>query len=232
MTNNKRLLLIEDEPSLSKVIKINLQIEGFEVVTTLDGEGALNKLDSEYFDLIILDLMLPKINGLDILQKHRLKNNTVPIIIISAKDTSSDRIKGLKYGADDYLNKPFEIEELLIRIQNLIKRAPDSEVRNTEEIISFGDNIINFSSFKAKHKDVDIELSSKEASILKLLISHEGKVVSRQDILKSVWNYDVFPSTRTVDNFIASLRKYFEVDPKNPQFIQSVRGVGYRFSRD
>jgi two-component system alkaline phosphatase synthesis response regulator PhoP len=176
--------------------------------------------------------MLPKVNGLDILQKHRLKNNTVPIIIISAKDTSTDRIKGLKYGADDYLNKPFEIEELLIRIQNLIKRAPDSEVSNIDEVFIFGENTINFSSFKAKHKDVELELSSKEASILKLLISHEGKVVSRQDILKSVWNYDVFPSTRTVDNFIASLRKYFEVDPKNPQFIQSVRGVGYRFSRE
>jgi len=231
MTNNKRILLIEDETSLSKVIKLNLEIENYEVVTAFDGKEALVKLEGEYFDLVILDLMLPKINGLDILQKHRLKNNTVPIIIISAKDTSSDRIKGLKYGADDYLNKPFEIEELLIRIQNLLKRAPETEVRNIEEIFNFGNNMINFSSFKAKHHDEEFELSAKEASILKLLISHEGKVVSRQDILKSVWNYDVFPSTRTVDNFIASLRKYFEDDPKNPQFIQSVRGVGYRFSK-
>jgi len=230
MTKKKRLLLIEDEISLSKVIKLNLEIEGFEVILAFDGEEALNKLSSEYFDLIILDLMLPKVNGLDILQKHRLKNNTVPIIIISAKDTSSDRIKGLKFGADDYLNKPFEIEELLIRILNLIKRIPESKISNVEEIYTFGHNTINFSSFKAQHKNVTVELSSKEASILKFLISHEGKAVSRQDILKSVWNYDVFPSTRTVDNFIASLRKYFEEDPKKPQFIQSIRGVGYRFS--
>lgn len=230
MTNAKRILLIEDELSLSKVIKLNLEIEDYEVVTAFDGLEAMSKLKGQYFDLIILDLMLPKVNGLDILQKHRLKNNTVPIIIISAKDTSSDRIKGLKFGADDYLNKPFEIEELLIRIQNLLKRAPDTEVMNIEEVYSFGNNTINFSSFKAKNNEQEFELSAKEASILKLLITHEGKVVSRQDILKSVWNYDVFPSTRTVDNFIASLRKYFERDPKNPEFIQSVRGVGYRFT--
>ena len=201
------------------------------MIEAIDGGEAIQKLNSEYFDLIILDLMLPKINGLDILQKHRLKNTSIPIIIISAKDTSSDRIKGLKFGADDYLNKPFEFEELLIRIQNLLRRTGENTSSHLEDLYRFGLNSVDFKSFIGQHKDQKFELSSKEVNILKFLIQNKGKVVSRQEILKSVWDYDVYPSTRTVDNFIASLRKYFEVDPKEPQHIISVRGVGYRFQK-
>lgn len=229
MEVNKRILLIEDEDNLRKIIQINLDLEGYEVIEASNGQEALFKLEKEYFDLIILDIMLPKVNGLDILKKHRLKNNNVPIIIISAKDTSSDRIKGLKFGADDYLNKPFEIEELLIRIQNLLKRTTESATAILEDTYTFGHNSIDFLSFKGTHKDTTFELSPKEVNILKFLINHKNAVISRQEILKSVWNYDVYPSTRTVDNFIASLRKYFEEDPKNPIHIKSIRGVGYKF---
>lgn len=229
MMQDKRILLVEDETNLRRIIQLNLDLEGFEVVEAEDGEEALIKLEQEYFDLIILDIMLPKINGLDILQKHRLKNASVPIIIISAKDTSTDRIKGLKYGADDYINKPFEIEELLIRIQNLLKRSTDSNTATVEDTYIFGHNEVNFNAFKGKHKGKTFELSQKEISILKFLILHKDTAVSRQEILKSVWNYDVYPSTRTVDNFIASLRKYFEEDPKNPIHIKSIRGIGYKF---
>ncbi|MBT8231352.1 MAG: response regulator transcription factor [Saprospiraceae bacterium] len=228
----KRLLLVEDEPSLRKVIKLNLEMEGYEAIVANDGKEALEKFENEYFDLAILDLMLPFVNGMDVLTRHRLKNTEMPIIIISAKDTSSDRIKGLKNGADDYLTKPFEIEELLIRIQNLLKRTQDDAVDIVEGIYTFGTNSINFKTHVGRNNAHTFDMSSKEISIIKLLIINRNQVVSRQDILKSVWGYDVFPSTRTIDNFIAALRKHFEEDPKKPQYIKSVHGVGYKFVSD
>ncbi len=225
----KRILLIEDEDSLRKIIKLNLELEDYEVITAKDGQEALDHLDSQYFDLVILDLMLPKINGMDVLASLRLKFDTLPVIIISAKDTSSDRIKGLKTGADDYLTKPFEFEELLLRVQNLLKRNI-SESNNIEsKSYSFGSCKVNFKTFEALKNDEHITLSQKEILILKYLISNKNKVVSRQEILKAVWGYDVFPSTRTIDNFIASLRKHLEENPKKPEFIKSVHGVGYKF---
>lgn len=224
-----RLLLVEDEQSLSKVIQLNLEMEDYEVVLARDGASAIDKFNSEHFDLVILDLMLPRLNGMDFLQSIRVKNADTPVIIISAKDTSSDRIKGLKSGADDYLVKPFEMEELLIRIQKLLERKSGMAERIQSDIFTFADCEINFKTYTARKAGKEIQLSQKETHILKFLISNKNMVLSRPEILKAVWGYDVYPSTRTIDNFIALLRKNLEDDPKNPKHIKSVHGVGYKF---
>jgi len=223
-----RILLVEDEQHLHKLIKMNLELEGFEVDRAVNGQAAIDKIRAAHYDLIILDLMLPKINGMEVLSNLRLTNDTLPVIIISAKDTSSARITGLKEGADDYLTKPFEIEELVLRINKLLTRKTTSDP-NHLTTYTFGPNTINFSTYQATTQAGTIDLKQKELQIMKYLISKNNEVVSRQDILKQVWGYDVFPSTRTIDNFIAALRKYFEADPKRPSYIISVRGVGYKF---
>mgnify|MGYP000017331318 CR=1 FL=1 len=223
-----RILLVEDEEQIRKLVKLNLEMEEFEVVTAEDGQKALNLVESQHFDLIILDIMLPEIDGFQICQKVRLNNNKVGIIILSAKDTSQDRITGLKLGADDYMTKPFNIEELILRVQNLLKRSSDessSEMNKYE----FGDNYVNFVTYEAKGAQGEFRLTKKEVLLLKMLIERKNEVVSRKEILQNVWGYDVYPSTRTIDNFILSFRKYFEVDPKNPEYFYSVRGVGYKF---
>jgi two-component system alkaline phosphatase synthesis response regulator PhoP len=153
----------------------------------------------------------------------------VGIIIVSAKDTSSDRIMGLKYGADDYLTKPFNLEELLLRVNNLVKRSTDTGIKDIESY-AWANNEINFVTYEASGVKGYLKLTKKEVLLLKLLIDRENEVVSRQQILQSVWGYDVYPSTRTIDNFILSFRKYFEKDPKNPAHFHSVRGVGYKFT--
>ena len=227
-----RVLLVEDEESLRKVVRLNLEIENYEVIEASDGLIAKKKLEEEYFDIIILDLMLPFLNGMDILDFLSINNNETPVIITSAKDTSTDRIQGLKSGADDYLTKPFEIEELLIRMQKLLIRS-SAQVQEIElSNYEFGNNTVNFETHIASHNGESFSLSQKEIQLLKLLIHKQNKVVSRNDILKAVWGYEVFPSTRTIDNFISSLRKNFEEDPKNPRYFKSVRGVGYKFLSD
>ncbi len=224
-----RILLVEDEVSLRKLVSLNLSMEGYEVETAENGQVALAKLDEAYYDLMILDLMLPKVSGLDVLTTLRLTNAKLPVIITSAKDSSSDRIQGLKEGADDYLVKPFEIEELVIRIQRLLERTQNQVTDPILESYTFGPNHINFETFVGETAQGKVELKQKELLILKFLIAKKNQVVSRQDILRKVWGYDVYPSTRTIDNFISSLRKYFEEDIKNPKYILSVRGIGYKF---
>ena len=226
----KRILLVEDELSLSKLIKLNLEIKGYDVTLATNGRKALQLMDEAYFDLVILDLMLPLLNGLDVLTAIRVTNSEIPVIITSAKDTSSDRIEGLKQGADDYLIKPFEIEELYLRIQKLLERsAALSKKPLTTDTYAFGHNSINFKTYQGSHRGNTFELKQKEFLIIKYLINKKNEVVSRHDILRNVWGYDVFPSTRTIDNFITTLRKHFEDDPKSPKYIRSVRGIGYKF---
>ncbi len=225
----KRILLVEDEISIQKVIQLNLELEDYEVVSTDNGTKALNLARSQYFDLIVLDVMLPEVNGLEICEQVRLSNKEIAIIIVSAKDSQEDRIQGLKNGADDYLVKPFNLEELLLRIEKLLSRK-DKKERTTSNIFTFGSNSINFSSYEAKGNGIDFFLTKKEAQLLQLLIERKNEAVSREQILKTVWGYDVYPATRTIDNFLLSFRKYFEKDPKNPRFFKSVRGVGYKFS--
>ncbi len=223
-----RVLLVEDEENIRDVVKLNLELEGYEVVADANGKDALKHFHEQHFDLLILDVMLPEIDGFQICEQVRLTNMEVPIIFLTAKDTSMDRIAGLKKGADDYLTKPFNLEELLLRVGNLIKRtskAPD----NTPEVYQFGNNEVNFVTYEAKGNPGTFTLTKKEAMLLKLLIDRKNEVVSRQQILQSVWGYDVYPSTRTIDNFILSFRKYFEDDPKNPRYFLSIRGVGYKF---
>jgi two-component system alkaline phosphatase synthesis response regulator PhoP len=165
---------------------------------------------------------------MDVLATLRIKNPNLPVIIISAKGTSTDRITGLKSGANDYLSKPFEMEELILRIQNLVQRSPVNSLDYNEDIFIFGNNKVDFKAFRGWHGDQSFDMSTKETQIIKLLVNNKNEVVSRQDILKTVWGYDIFPSTRTIDNFIATLRKYFEDEPKDPVYIKSIRGIGYK----
>ena len=224
-----RILIVEDEKHLKDIIHTNLELEGFEVLSVMDGKSAMAHLKSEHFDLIILDIMLPDISGLDICEQIRLENAEVPIIFVSAKDTSEDRILGLKRGADDYLVKPFNLEELLLRVQKLLKRSQQSS-GFIDDIYSFGENWINLKTFEAKGSSGKFNMTKKEIKLMKLFIERKEEVISRKQILQVVWGYDVFPSTRTIDNFILSLRKYFEVNPKEPKFFHSIRGVGYKFT--
>jgi len=224
-----RILLVEDEESLREAIKLNLELEGYEVVTSANGKKALELTQQQHFDLLLLDVMLPELDGFTIAEQVRLSNNEVPILMLTAKDMAQDRITGLKKGADDYLTKPFNLEELLLRVHNLVRRS--QRVRgDLNEHYAFGDNKVNFSTFEAHTwRGETLTLTKKEAMLLKLLVERKNEVVSRNQILQAVWGYDVFPSTRTIDNFILAFRKYFEQDPKTPHHFHSIRGVGYKF---
>ena len=223
-----RILLAEDEENIRESIKLNLELEGYEVVDAKDGKQALKYTREQHFDLLMLDVMLPEVDGFQICEQVRLTNLDVSIIFLTAKDTPQDRITGLKIGADDYLTKPFHLEELLLRVKRLLQRSTNAPEISNESYV-FGENTVNFITFEAIGVKGTFNLTKKEAMLLKLLIDRKGEVVSRQQILQSVWGYDVFPSTRTIDNFILSFRKYFEEEPRSPQFFLSVRGVGYKF---
>jgi two-component system alkaline phosphatase synthesis response regulator PhoP len=192
----------------------------------------MQAVQNEYFDLIILDVMIPQIDGFGVTQNIRLTNNEVPILILSAKNTSADRVQGLKKGADDYMVKPFNLEELLLRVRKLIDKNKKLQDRSTVgDTYSFGGHVVNFKAQEAVTiKGERIELSKKEAMLLKLLIENKNEVVPREKILQSVWGYNVYPTTRTIDNFILNFRKYFEEDSRNPKYFHSVRGVGYKYS--
>ena len=232
MSTKLSILLVEDEENLHEALKLNLELEGYEVTSAYDGNTALQKIQTEYFDLVVLDIMLPEIDGIHVTETIRIQNNEVPILILSAKNTSADRVLGLKKGADDYLTKPFNLEELLLRVQKLIEKNKKlSEKDTTGDIYSFGRNSINFKAQEAVTKTGErIQLSKKEAMLLKLLIENKNEVVPREKILQTVWGYNVYPTTRTIDNFILSFRKYFEEDSRNPHYFHSVRGVGYKYS--
>jgi len=226
------ILLVEDEENLHEALKLNLELEGFEVSSAFDGASALKAVQGEYFDLIILDVMLPEMDGINVTESIRLTNNEVPILILSAKNTSADRVLGLKKGADDYLTKPFNLEELLLRVQKLIEKNKKLQDKDTlGNTYSFGNNSIDFKAQEATTQSgKQIQLSKKEAMLLKLLIENKNEVVPREKILQVVWGYNVYPTTRTIDNFILSFRKYFEEDSRNPKYFHSVRGVGYKYS--
>jgi len=226
-----RILLVEDEQSLLETIKLNLELEGYKVQSASDGKKALKAFKQERFDLIILDVMLPEMDGFTVCEAIRLDNQQVPILFLTAKHSSADRINGLKIGGDDYLTKPFNLEELLLRVQILLKRS-NVTVDNKQSInnFTFDDFAINFTEMTVQTPDgKTINLTKKENALLKLLIERKNEVVSREHILETVWGYDIYPSTRTIDNFIVSFRKYFESDPSNPKHFHSVRGVGYKF---
>lgn len=225
------ILLVEDEENLHEALKLNLELDGFDVTSAYDGVSALNAVQAEYFDLIILDVMLPEMDGINVTETIRLGNNEVPILILSAKNSSADRVLGLKKGADDYLTKPFNLEELLLRVHKLIEKNKKLQDKSSiGDTYSFGGNSIDFKAQEATGKNGKISLSKKETMLLKLLIENKNEVVPREKILQAVWGYNVYPTTRTIDNFILSFRKYFEEDSRNPKYFHSVRGVGYKYS--
>jgi two-component system, OmpR family, alkaline phosphatase synthesis response regulator PhoP len=233
MNQNKlSILLVEDEENLHDALKLNLELEGYSVTSAYDGAAAMKAVHNEYFDLIILDVMIPEIDGFSVTQNIRLTNNEVPILILSAKDSSADKVTGLKKGADDYMTKPFNLEELLLRVHKLIEKNKKLQDRSTVgDTYSFGGHTVDFKAQEATTSNGErIELSKKEAMLLKLLIENKNEVVPREKILQSVWGYNVYPTTRTIDNFILNFRKYFEEDSRNPKYFHSVRGVGYKYT--
>lgn len=229
--NKKHILLVEDEENLLKTIRLNLELEGYEVSIARSGSEALNEFKKETFNLIILDVMLPEINGFDVCEQIRKENTKVPILFLTAKGSSSDKVQGLKLGADDYLTKPFNLEELLLRIQILVKRGnQQKESDKSLDSYSFGTNNVNFATYVIIGINGKAEISKKEIALLKLLIERKGEVVSREEILDSVWGKDAYPSSRTIDNYILAFRKYFEKNQREPIHFHSIRGVGYKFT--
>jgi two-component system alkaline phosphatase synthesis response regulator PhoP len=223
----QKVCLIEDEKSLSEMIRLNLELDGFDVDVYDNGLIAKNEISKICLaDLVILDVMLPQVSGLDLCIEIR-KSSKVPILFLSAKGTTSDKIAGLKLGANDYLSKPFDLEELLLRVQILLQK---NEV-NQEETIVIGSKSVSFTTFEITDlNSLEVEiLSKKEIELLKLFSEKAGIVVSRDEILDKIWP-DQFPTSRTIDNYILSFRKTFEKDPKNPIYFHSIRGVGYKFT--
>lgn len=228
-----RILLVEDEHSLSETIKLNLELEGHNVTTVNDGKKALKAIRLARYDLVILDVMLPEIDGFTVCESIRLENNNVPVLFLTAKSSSADRVNGLKMGADDYLTKPFNLEEMLLRINNLLKRSIRNSEGKTVNLIEYTFNgfKINFPRYEVKTpKGKIFDLSKKEAAFLKLLIERKNEVISREHILETAWGYDIYPTSRSIDNYMVKFRKYFEKDPANPRYFLSVRGIGYKFS--
>jgi two-component system, OmpR family, alkaline phosphatase synthesis response regulator PhoP len=230
--NPKQILLVEDEEHLLKIIQLNLELEGYFVTPAVTGIEALKEFRKKNFDVILLDVMLPEMNGFDVCEEIRKENKNVPILFLTAKGSSEDKIQGLKLGADDYLTKPFNLEELLLRIQILIKRSSNTKsTSSTPDTFKFGPNEINFITYEIKGINGEkTEITKREIALLKLLIERKGEVVSREEILDKVWGTDVYPSSRTIDNYILAFRKYFEKNQREPEHFHSVRGVGYKFT--
>lgn len=226
------ILLVEDEENLHETLKLNLELEGYETTSAFDGVEAIKAVHKEYFDLVILDIMLPEMDGISVMETIRVSNLEMPVLMLSARSSSADKVLGLKKGADDYMTKPFDLEELLLRVEKLIKKNKKlNEKTSIGDIYSFGGHTVDFKSQAATLQNgTTIELSKKEAMLLKLLLENKNEVVTREKILQTVWGYNVYPTTRTIDNFILNFRKYFETDSRNPQFFHSVRGVGYKYS--
>jgi two-component system alkaline phosphatase synthesis response regulator PhoP len=225
------ILLVEDEMHLARGICFNLELEGCRVSHVESGEAALERLAYDRFSLIILDVMLPGMDGFAVCRRVRETDPRVPILILTARTEEGDKITGLSSGADDYLTKPFNLSEFLLRVKGLLRRSAWYLPEPVEEGYRFGDNEIFLLSYRAKTAQGEIDLTDLEVRMLTLFFQREGEAVSRTELLEKVWGYASGAETRTLDNFIVRLRKYFEPDPANPIFFRTVRGVGYRFSR-
>ncbi|MBN1353152.1 MAG: response regulator transcription factor [Candidatus Omnitrophica bacterium] len=226
-----KVLIIEDEVSLLKGLQDNLEEEGYKVVTASNGKMGLEKAVNENFDLVLLDVMLPGMNGFDVCKEIKLKKIALPIIMLTAKSKESDKVLGLALGADDYVTKPFSITELLARIKAVMRRVNMHRQAKEKKLqtYKFGNVKVDFVKLEASRNNKKINFSKREFDILEYMIKRKGEVISRNDLLDVVWGYEVFPTTRTVDNFIARLRKKVEDKPAKPKHILSVRSVGYRF---
>lgn len=222
-----RIVVVEDEESIAEMLSLNLSLEGYQVDVFNTGTKALDFIESKVdVDLYVLDVMLPGVSGIDLCKVIR-KSSDTPVLFLSAKGTTTDRIDGLKAGGNDYLPKPFDLEELLLRVHVLVQGT-----KAEEEVLRIGKAEVNTKTFEGKDKEgEEIHLSKKEIDLLRLFFQEEGQVVSRTDILDKVWGQDQYPTTRTIDNFILQFRKYFEENPREPQYFHSIRGVGYKFTK-
>lgn len=224
-----KIVLVEDELALAEAVVLNLEMEGYSVKHISNGGRAMEQLhELGNADLVILDIMLPEVNGINICKKLR-ELSDVPVLFLSAKGTTADKIEGLKSGGTDYLSKPFDLEELLLRIQILMSRTVKKAL---ETNVTIGQKTVDFKTYNVKDQLTGREeaLSKREIALLQLFLKKEGDVVSRDEILDEVWGTDQFPTSRTIDNFILSFRKLFEPNPKEPKYFHSIRGVGYRFT--
>ena len=228
-----QVLVVEDDAHLAAGVMENLRAEGYAVSVAPDGEQALAWLAAHSCALVVLDVMLPGADGLSVCRTLRERGNTTPVLFLTARGDPADRVRGLEAGGDDYLAKPFHLQEFLLRVRAILRRWDwyrSASATAATAMLRFGGNEVDFRAFRARSWNGESqELTEKEAMILKVLAEHAGHIVSREDLLERVWGYDVFPSTRTVDNFILRLRKRFEKDPANPQHFLTVWGVGYRF---
>jgi two-component system alkaline phosphatase synthesis response regulator PhoP len=226
----KRILLVEDDRNLAEGMILNLEAEGYEVFHIADGSEVIAEVNRGVFDLILLDIMLPGIDGLTICRKLRSEGHTLPILFVTARDQTDEKVAGILAGGDDYITKPFSIEELLARIKGIFRRQSWlSQKDEDENHFEFDGRSVNFDTLEAVGPGGKQTLTRKECLIVKYLVNRAGDVVSRDQLLDAVWGYDAFPTTRTVDNFILRLRKIFEDDPKEPKYFETVHGVGYRF---
>jgi DNA-binding response OmpR family regulator len=221
------VLIIEDDVSILRGLKDNLRFEGYEVYASTDGKEGFQLALNKHFDLLLLDIMLPGLNGYEICRRLKKEKPQLPIIMITARDSEMDTVAGLDIGADDYISKPFGIPELLARIRAVLRRSSNHE----QEIAnySFGNVTLDFRKFQAEVNNKTIDLSSKEFAVMQYLIQHEQEVVHRHELLEKVWGFEVIPTTRTVDNYILELRKKLEEDPSHPKHIVTIRGAGYKF---
>ncbi len=235
MKPTQHILVVDDEEALAQGIGENLEAEGYDVTIVGDGITALDHLRSKKYDMVLLDVMMPGMDGFGVCKTIRGEGNQIPVLFLTAKGTAEDRIHGLELGGDDYLSKPFALRELLLRVSVILRR--ERWYRSEPQAdggthLSFGGNDFDYRSYNGTSWDKqEQQLSHKEAMILKTLAERDGEVVSREFILEQVWGYEVFPSTRTIDNFIVRLRKRFEREPDHPRHIHTIRGVGYRFTK-
>lgn len=225
-----RILLIEDEEGLILTLTDRLVSEGVDVVSAKDGETGFDLAVAQNFDLILLDVMLPKKNGYDVCRDLRQRGITTPVLMLTAKGETIDKVLGLKLGADDYLTKPFEVIELLARIEALLRRSPAKTNGHSTDAFRFGDVAIDFKRATVTKEDSPVELSAMEFKLLQYLVENRGTLHSRDHLLDQVWGYDAMPSTRTVDVHIAWLRQKLEENPRKPRFIHTVHGMGYKFA--
>jgi len=224
------VLVVEDDPSIVRGLQANLRFEGFDVLTAPDGERGLELAVDKAPDLILLDVMMPKMNGFEVLRELRRREIEIPVIILTAKGEEMDKVRGLDLGADDYVTKPFALQELLARVHAVLRRKRRFE--KDLEKVAFGKVELDFTARTARMDGAPVELTSREFDLMKFFLSREGEALGRQEILNRVWGFDYFGTDRTVDNFINRLRQKFEPDPDEPRHFLTVRGVGYRFVRD
>lgn len=225
----KRILLVEDEPGLQLTLADRLRSEGYEVEVAGDGDTGYERATEETFDLIVLDVMLPGKNGFDVCRDLRRDGVTQPILMLTARDQVADKVVGLKLGADDYLTKPFESLELLARIEALLRRSATSATTHSTDSYEFGDVTVDFRKAEVVRAGTPVQLSAREFQLLRYFIENRDSVLSRDELLNNVWGYDAMPSTRTVDVHVAWLRRKIEANPKHPEHIRTVHGMGYKF---